>query len=99
MSTVRPPMAPIEPDTDVSDARASAGETNAPRTEPLDPSGERTLPSATMHGAGEERSAYSRRHPLQPKHYLWIVGALVVIGLALTWLGPVLTPFLVGAIL
>ena len=40
-----------------------------------------------------------RRHPLAPKHYLWIVGALVVIGLALTWLGPVLTPFLVGAIL
>jgi predicted PurR-regulated permease PerM len=40
-----------------------------------------------------------RRHPLAPKHYLWIVGALVVVGLALTWLGPVLTPFLVGAIL
>jgi predicted PurR-regulated permease PerM len=52
-----------------------------------------------MRVAGEERSAYPRRHPLQPKHYLWIVGALVVIGLALTWLGPVLTPFLVGAIL
>ncbi|HEY3459310.1 MAG TPA: AI-2E family transporter, partial [Casimicrobiaceae bacterium] len=40
-----------------------------------------------------------RRHPLQPKHYLWIVGALVVVALALTWLGPVLTPILVGAIL
>ena len=40
-----------------------------------------------------------RRHPLQPKHYLWIVGALVVVALALTWLGPVLTPFLIGAIL
>jgi len=40
-----------------------------------------------------------RHHPLAAKQYLWIVGALVVIGLALAWLGPVLTPFLVGAIL
>ncbi|HJU21264.1 MAG TPA: AI-2E family transporter [Casimicrobiaceae bacterium] len=40
-----------------------------------------------------------RRHPLAPKQYLWIVGALVVIVLALEFLGPVLTPFLVGAIL
>ena len=40
-----------------------------------------------------------RRHPLAPKQYLWIVGALLVLCLALAWLGPVLTPFLVGAIL
>lgn len=40
-----------------------------------------------------------RRHPLAPKQYLWIVGALAVIVLALEFLGPVLTPFLVGAIL
>jgi predicted PurR-regulated permease PerM len=99
MSAVRPPMAPIEPDTDVSDASARAADTNAPHADPLDLSGEREIASATMHVAGEERSAYPRRHPLQPKHYLWIVAALVVIGLALTWLGPVLTPFLVGAIL
>ena len=99
MSAVRPPMAPIEPDTDVSDASARAAGTNAPHADPLDLSGESQIASATMHVAGEERSAYPRRHPLQPKHYLWIVATLVVIGLALTWLGPVLTPFLVGAIL
>ena len=40
-----------------------------------------------------------RRHPLAPKHYLWIVGAALVIFLALRWLGSVLTPFLIGAIL
>jgi len=40
-----------------------------------------------------------RRHPLAPKQYLWIIGALLVLCLALAWLGPVLTPFLVGAIL
>ncbi|HLX30650.1 MAG TPA: AI-2E family transporter [Casimicrobiaceae bacterium] len=40
-----------------------------------------------------------RRHPLAPKQYLWIIGALAVIVLALEFLGPVLTPFLVGAIL
>jgi predicted PurR-regulated permease PerM len=40
-----------------------------------------------------------RRHPLAPKQYLWIVGVLVVVFLALRWLGSVLTPFLVGAIL
>jgi predicted PurR-regulated permease PerM len=39
------------------------------------------------------------RHPIAPKHYLWIVGAAVVLFLALRLLGSVLTPFLVGAIL
>jgi predicted PurR-regulated permease PerM len=43
--------------------------------------------------------AVTRRHPLAPRQYLWIVGALLVLSLALAWLGPVLTPFLVGAIL
>jgi predicted PurR-regulated permease PerM len=82
MSAVRPPVTPIEPDTDVSDPRA-----RAPASAPLP----ETAPRETV--------LPPRRHPLQPKHYLWIVGALVVVGLALTWLGPVLTPFLVGAIL
>jgi predicted PurR-regulated permease PerM len=82
MSAVRPPVTPIEPDTDVSGPRA-----RAPASAPLP----ETAPRETV--------LPPRRHPLQPKHYLWIVGALVVVGLALTWLGPVLTPFLVGAIL
>ena len=82
MSAVRPPVTPIEPDTDVSDPRA-----RAPASAPLP----ETAPRETV--------LPPRRHPLQPKHYLWIVGALVVVALALTWLGPVLTPFLIGAIL
>jgi predicted PurR-regulated permease PerM len=32
------------------------------------------------------------------RHYLWVAGAALVVLLALHWLGPVLTPFLVGAI-
>ena len=38
-------------------------------------------------------------HPIAPKHYLWIIGAALVVFFALRWLGSVLTPFLVGAIL
>jgi predicted PurR-regulated permease PerM len=40
-----------------------------------------------------------RRTPLAARHYLWLIGAAVVVAAALHWLGPVLTPFLVGAIL
>ena len=39
-----------------------------------------------------------RRHPLAPRHYVWVVGAAIVLVFALHWLGPVLTPFLIGAI-
>ena len=36
---------------------------------------------------------------LSPKHYLWVVGAVVVIAALLHWLGPILTPFLIGGML
>jgi predicted PurR-regulated permease PerM len=39
------------------------------------------------------------RRPLTLWHYLWIVGAAVVLIAGLHWLGPILTPFLVGIIL
>lgn len=39
------------------------------------------------------------KRPLAAKHYVWIAGAVLVLYAALTWLGPVLTPFLIGAIL
>ncbi|HKU85916.1 MAG TPA: AI-2E family transporter [Casimicrobiaceae bacterium] len=39
-----------------------------------------------------------RHHPLSARHYVWVVGAAIVLVLALHWLGPVLTPFLIGAI-
>ena len=37
--------------------------------------------------------------PIAARQYLWIAGAAIVLVLALHWLGPVLTPFLIGAIL
>ncbi|MEP6656974.1 MAG: AI-2E family transporter, partial [Betaproteobacteria bacterium] len=36
---------------------------------------------------------------LAPRQYIWIAGALVVSAAALHWLGPALTPFLIGTIL
>ena len=36
---------------------------------------------------------------LGPKHYVWVVGAVLVIVAALHWLGAILTPFLIGAML
>lgn len=39
------------------------------------------------------------RQPVRARHYLWVAGAVLVIAAALHWLGPVITPFLVGAIL
>ena len=41
----------------------------------------------------------ARRQPLSPRNYLWIAGAALVVFFALRYLGAVLTPFLVGAIL
>ena len=39
------------------------------------------------------------RRPITLRHYLWVFGGLVVLYFALTRLGAVLTPFLIGAIL
>src|SRR5947207_5983822 len=39
------------------------------------------------------------RTPLTLRHYIWIIGAALVVIAGLHWLGPVLTPFLVGTIL
>src|ERR1700716_390081 len=36
---------------------------------------------------------------LRPKHYLWVVGAVLVVAALLHWLGPILTPFLIGGML
>lgn len=37
--------------------------------------------------------------PLRPVHYLWIAVTAITIAALLHWLGPILTPFLIGAIL
>jgi predicted PurR-regulated permease PerM len=59
-----------------------------------------TTPSpAAIAAARAEGTAEPRRPPLTLRNYLWLIGAAIVILLALHWLGPVLTPFLVGAIL
>jgi predicted PurR-regulated permease PerM len=88
MSAIRPPASPVDPDTEVN-----AG--------PPTPVGfdSRTTGDPSKAVAEQEPIVRPRRHPLAPKQYLWIVGALVVLFVALTWLGPVLTPFLIGAIL
>src|SRR5450432_4069610 len=36
---------------------------------------------------------------LGPQNYLWVVGAVLVIAALLHWLGPILTPFLIGGML
>jgi predicted PurR-regulated permease PerM len=36
---------------------------------------------------------------LRPHHYLWVVGAALVVAALLHWLGPILTPFLFGGML
>ena len=41
----------------------------------------------------------TRGASLTPRNYVWIVGAAIVVFLGLRYLGPVLTPFLIGAIL
>ncbi len=37
--------------------------------------------------------------PVSPRQYMWVVGAILVAAATLHWLGAVLTPFLIGAIL
>jgi predicted PurR-regulated permease PerM len=48
---------------------------------------------------GPTASAAAAPRVLRLAHYLWIIGITVVIAAALHWLGPILTPFLIGAML
>jgi len=61
-------------------------------------------PSPPLGGSPDDRSAGDepaavRHRPVRAQHYLWVAGAVLAVVAALQWLGPVLTPFLVGAIL
>ncbi|MBK9114894.1 MAG: AI-2E family transporter [Betaproteobacteria bacterium] len=49
--------------------------------------------------AADAPPARPARRPLTLRNYAWIAGAALVVVLALRFLGPVLTPFLIGAIL
>ena len=95
MSAFRPPAPPIDSDNDSIEGVGVASE----------PRGDATLrteaPPGELRdaGSGEPAVAVRRRHPIPLRHYLWIVGAAVVVVLALLLLGSVLTPFLIGAIL
>ena len=53
----------------------------------------------TVAAAPLSASPASAHRSLRLRNYLWIAGAAVVIVLGLRYLGPVLTPFLIGAIL
>ncbi len=46
-----------------------------------------------------EDAVLSERRPLPLRHYLWGVGAALIVFFALRWLNSVITPFLIGAIL
>jgi predicted PurR-regulated permease PerM len=53
-------------------------------------------------GATESAPTATKRRapaPLRPVHYLWIAGTTLAVVFLLDWLGPILTPFLIGAIL
>ncbi len=52
-----------------------------------------------MRPSGAIAAPLPGRRPLTPRHYVWIVVAALVVIAGLHWLGPVITPFLVGAIL
>jgi predicted PurR-regulated permease PerM len=67
-----------------------------PPVPPIDPDLDR-IDGEGVDAAGP--GSARRRHPLAPRHYLWVVGAALVIYFALHWLGSVLTPCLIGAIL
>jgi len=49
--------------------------------------------------AADAETAPPARRPLPLRHYLWGVGAALIVFFALRWLNAVITPFLVGAIL
>lgn len=91
MTDPRPPVPPP------SEARPDGGtlaESAAPRA--VGQEAASALPTTPAPGSGESVKAPARR-PLTARNYLWIVGGAVVVVLALRLLGPVLTPFLIGA--
>ncbi len=53
---------------------------------------------ATTPAAPAELPPPPMPRPVALRHYSWLAGAAIVLLLALHWLGPVLTPFLIGAI-
>jgi predicted PurR-regulated permease PerM len=74
----------------------------APSSAPATPPGPTPAsPAAPFVASGAEVIAAREpvRRRLMPRHYLGVAVAAVLFSLAVYWLGPVLTPFLIGAIL
>ena len=63
------------------------------------PAAAERAPRAATPAAGASPPPVAKQRVLAASSYLWVVGAAVAVALALHWLGPVLTPFLIGAIL
>jgi predicted PurR-regulated permease PerM len=74
----------------MSEPRPVAGQDHPPAAADLD---------AMAGGTTVVEAVPARVRTVAARHYLWIVAAVVVLVLSLHWLGRVLTPFLVGAIL
>ncbi|HEX6136635.1 MAG TPA: AI-2E family transporter [Casimicrobiaceae bacterium] len=96
MSTLGPPASPLDRDADPIEG---IGVAQDPRDDAAASIAEGSADAAPLRAAAEPAEMPRRRHPIAPKHYLWIVGAALVVFLALHWLGSVLTPFLIGAML
>ena len=75
---VRPPASPIDPDTGAVDARRSDAQRQPYAATGAPVPGD----SVTSDARPDAMVVPPRRHPLAPKQYLWIVGALLVVGLA-----------------
>ena len=70
-----------------------------PDPKPTSPAPAQPAATAIASGAEVVPAARASARRLMPRHYLGAAVAATVFALAVFWLGPVLTPFLIGAIL
>ena len=68
-------------------------------TRPSTPGDAVAPPAPTLAEPPSPAPAPHVRRVLTARNYAWIAGAAIVLFLGLRYLGPVLTPFLIGAIL
>jgi predicted PurR-regulated permease PerM len=83
------PVPPNDPSAAASGSPAGAAGAHAPSPTPA--------PEAIAALRAEGASA--PRRPLTLRNYAWLIAAALIVIVGLEWLGPVLTPFLVGAVL
>ncbi len=66
---------------------------------PLPAAAPQPVADGALTPVGEPPDPPRPRRTLTVRNYVWIVAAALVLVLGLRYLGPVLTPFLIGAIL